>query len=836
MRELMVIGLMAVVGVAELSAETLDVQKMAGWNLVVAEDASASERYAAAEFAALFEQATGIKLATVTKAEGAKGNVFIGPSEEMAGSKVGFKVDDLGEEGLRFHISADNVALAGGRPRGTLYGVYEFFERYLGVRFLTHDHTHIPAAAKEAKIPCAQYEYVPPFSFRWSYYRENALQGAFAARLRVNTVTGDENLGGKTRQSLINHSFYRWCPVAKYGKEHPEYFALVDGQRKLDVGGGGPELCVTNPEVIEVVAKAVIAALDSDPKQRNISVSQNDNAEYCRCPRCEKVNEREGTPMGSNLAFVNGVAERVEKKHPNVKIGTLAYWYTRQTPKTIRPRRNVQIQLCSIECCTLHALNDPKCEKNRAFCRDMNGWREMCEDIWVWNYNTNFHMYDLPFPNLRSIGANVDYFHDSNVKGLFMQANGNGTSGEMSDLRNYVIARCLWRPGQESWALAEEFCRLHYGPAAGPIVEYLTMLHDNAEASGCHPGCFPSAGDVGLTPEVARKALGYFDRALALADDTVRARVEKASICAYKAMIEAGGRMEYADGACRMTLADEDQKIVDRYIALCQQYQMTMASERGSAAEYFEKIKRAAQGVPAVRLENDVWRVTLVPEDNARVVEMFHKPTERHLMAAMGRYNYGMRFWRGTFVELGMQGYDHNRPAPFKAEADGRSVRLTKVLADGSTIERTIGLEAGGSDRISCATRITHQGAEPKTYQVRVHPEFDIATDTNESAVVAAYVRNGKWLQINQDWELDHGPKSELMREARGGRFALYNHEAGFGVLASYDADEMAYPRLWWKPDWLTANLELVTPAAVLNKGESLYYRYSYEYLSKPPK
>ena len=35
---------------------------------------------------------------------------------------------------------------------------------------------------------------------------------------------------------------------------------------------------------------------------------------------------------------------------------TLAYRYTRQAPKTIKPADNVIIRLCSIECCFSHPL------------------------------------------------------------------------------------------------------------------------------------------------------------------------------------------------------------------------------------------------------------------------------------------------------------------------------------------------------------------------------------------------------------------------------------------------------------------------------------------------
>ena len=509
------------------AAGGVDVTKMEDWTIVVAEDAIPSELYAAEQFQALFRQTAGMELPVATAPPGKKHNVFIGPGAAMREGRAGFDVDDLGKEGLRIRIRSKNIAIAGGRPRGTLYGVYTFFERYFGVRFLTYDHTFVPGPRAVASLPREAITYMPPFSFRWSYYRENAEHPEFAARLRVNTVTNDEKLGGITRQGLINHSLYKWINPAKYGESHPEYFALVDGERKLDVGGGGPEPCVTNPDVISIVADGVLAELDANPDRQNISVSQNDNAAYCRCERCEAINKREGTPMGSHLALVNAVAERVEKRHPDVKVGTLAYWYTRQAPKTIKPRSNVQIQLCSIECCTFHAIDDPDCRRNRKFCEDMRAWKAICDDIWVWNYNTNFSCYDLPFPNLRSIGPNVRFFLNNNVKGVFMQANGNGLSGEMSDLRNYVIARCIWDPSLDSWDLVEEFCRLHYAEAAQPILDYLTMLHDNVAERGLHPGCFPSAEEVGLDTPIARKARDYFEQALALAQsDAVRARVE----------------------------------------------------------------------------------------------------------------------------------------------------------------------------------------------------------------------------------------------------------------------------------------------------------------------
>ena len=557
------------------SQEHLDSSNMRDWDIVVADEAIPAERYAAEEFQRWFGQATGIELPLCSTPETPKHHVYIGSDV------ANFHTNTMGEEELRMVVQSDDIFIAGGRPRGTLYGVYQFLEDFVGVRFLTHDHTHVPDVSA-LKIPCGTHTCNPPLSFRWSYYRENAEHPEFAARLRVNTVTSDKRLGGKTGQTLINHSFHWLVPFSQYGADHPEYYALVDGARDTRTHGGGPQLCITNPEVIEIAAASAIKYLNDHPDAKNVSVSQADTNAYCRCDQCEALNQREGSPMGSQLTFVNAVAERIEKAHPNAKVGTLAYWYTRKPPETIRPRHNVQIQLCSIECCTLHPIDDPNCEKNRAFCQDMDEWGKICDDLWVWNYNTNFRAYDLPFPNLRVIGPNVRYFLRNNTKGLFMQANGNGLTGELCDLRNYIIGRTIWNPDLDDRGLCEEFVRLHYKSAAQPILDYVNMLHDNAQAKGVHPGCFPLPQDVGLDPQVSRRAFDYFECALALADDdAVRARVEKASICAHKAMIVAGGEME----------ATARAELIDRYITLCQRYQMTHAAETKLASDYFKELK-----------------------------------------------------------------------------------------------------------------------------------------------------------------------------------------------------------------------------------------------------
>lgn len=587
-RNLVPAAIFAVALAGPVSAEGVDLAALQDWNIVQAADAIPSEIYAAEEFQNFYAQASGVTLPIVRSTDRPDRHIFINSA-------------DMGEEAFQIVIGDNRIVISGGRPRGVLYGVYQFLEDYLGVRFLAADHTHVPSVGKSRKAGPLDRSYHPPVLARFVRYGENKKNPAFATRMRINTITDDLKLGGRTGFRNINHSFFLMLPTKKYGKDHPEYYCLVDGKRRWnayllnvsDAGRYGNEPCLTNPDVLKIVTEEVLAYLKDHPGAANVSVSQNDNTLYCRCPRCAAIDEREGTPMGSILTFVNAVADEVAGKYPNVKVGTLAYSYSRRPPKTIRPKPNVQIQLASIECCVLHPINDPNCPKNVAFCRDLESWGGICDMITVWNYNTNFYNYLLSFPNLRVIEPNIRFLVKNNVKGFYMQAAGNAEGAEFSDLRNYMISNLLWDPSKNGRKLMDEFMDLHYGPAGPPIRRFINLVHDNAEKKGIHRNCYGTAADYGIDETIAQAGLDAFAEALQLAGNDVilRRRVEKASVCAYRAAIEpvwnivwnldAKGKYRPEEPAEKLApeMIRKYRPLVKRFLELCRKHGVTRAAE-----------------------------------------------------------------------------------------------------------------------------------------------------------------------------------------------------------------------------------------------------------------
>jgi len=829
-----VMGTVIAAGAAAADAQdsTAAIAALTDWVIVGADDALPSEQYAAKEFQRLWQLACGTVLPITNHKRADGGQVLIGPGA------ADLPTDDLGEEGLLISIEPNAIAITGGRPRGTLYGVYEFFETYLGVRFLTTDHTYVPADAADRTLACGPYRYVPPFDFRWSYFWENNNDPAFAARLRCNKnsfLAGSfpEVYGGQSAQELINHSFQWQLPASKYGQEHPEYYLMLDGRRRPDLQdawGPNPNPCYATPAVLDIISEAAIGYLNDNPHLRNVSVSCTDTSKHCRCPQCQAINDAQESPCGSHLDFVNKVADRVAAVHPDRYVGTLAYFHTRKPPKTIRPRPNVQIQLCSIEACVLHALDDPDCPENVAFCRDLRAWGEICESIYIWNYNINFHYYGLPFPNFRSIGENVRFFRDHHVKGVFMQGAGNGRTSELCDLRNYVIARCLWKPGRNSWREMLEFCRLHYEQASEPIIAWLTYFHDYLEARGIHENCFPHPEELALTPEVAMTCRRYFQEALELAgpDPTLRARVEKASLSAYLALIESAPR-QLVNGEYRLTFPEECGDVLADYRLLRQRYHVGMSSERENA----DWLDRRTRTWRIVEIENDQWQLRVSPDRNGGVFGLLHKPSGRQLLdlrLEQGSYTRN----RGVLSES-YEGLE-SEWAPrfgfqltFDIEQDGKRLILTKTFEDGATLVREIGLQEA---QVAFRTTFT-AGSQPRTFGVRVVPEFDTATTDFETLELCAKTAAG-W-RYARPADLGPDEPSKTINGADDNRYAFFNTRDSFGVQLSYDTDGFASRQLWLRPAWRQLNLELQSKPFDLSPGQSVTLEYRLDYLTQRP-
>jgi len=451
--------------------------------IVLAADATEPEQHAAAELSEFLAQITGAKFETAASASTRNAaHIFVGPGAAKQ-ADPDFTADGLGADGIVIRTVGGNLILAGGRPRGTLYAVYTFLEDHLGCRWWSSKVSTIPKKPT-IDVPELNIRYVPALEYREPFWFD-AFDGDWAARNKSNGNSEriDAKRGGKHIYQGFVHTFYPLIPPQTYFNEHPDWFSLINGKRTTDYA----QLCLTNEEMRKELVKNLAAQLRANPGATIASVSQNDWHGNCQCLQCAAIEKEEESPAGLLLRFVNAVAEDIEGEFPNVAIDTLAYQYTRKPPKLTKPRRNVIVRLCSIECSFSKPLAD---ERNKTFRDDIVGWSKIADRLYIWDYTTNFRHYVMPHPNLRVLGPNVRFFADHNVKGIFEQGAYTSNGAEMAELRAWVLAKLLWNPNLDGQKLIDEFVEGYYGPAAPHIKAYLNVTHDAVEAAGDHLGCF----------------------------------------------------------------------------------------------------------------------------------------------------------------------------------------------------------------------------------------------------------------------------------------------------------------------------------------------------------
>ena len=443
--------------------------------------ATAAEKNAAQDLAATLRNITGAEF-QIIEAESAPAQSIIvgpGPAAQASFPKVAF--DQLGLEEIVIRTSGSRLLLAGGRPRGTLYAVSQFLQRQCGVRWWAPWAAHIPRQAT-LEVPTLDVRYRPVFESRDPFWYP-AFNTRWAVRNFSNSQSANipDDLGGCIRYKGFVHTFYPLIPPEEYFAKHPEWYSLIKGKRTHQ----NAQLCLMNPELRTQMVARVKQWLRESPEARIVSVSQNDWHGCCECDQCKAIDDAEGSHAGSLLDFVNYVAAQIEAEFPQVAVDTLAYQYTRKPPKTIKPRPNVIVRLCSIECNFREPLDAPA---NAKFADDIRGWAKICDRLYIWDYTTDFAHYLQPHPNWFVLGPNVRFFAGNHVRGLFEQGAYQGYGSEFAELRGWVLAQLLWNPQQDDRALINEFLDGYYGPAAPAIRRYLELMH--GASAGWNLTCF----------------------------------------------------------------------------------------------------------------------------------------------------------------------------------------------------------------------------------------------------------------------------------------------------------------------------------------------------------
>ena len=246
-----------------------------------------------------------------------------------------------GQDGFTLRTEGERLIIAGGKPRGTLYGVYALLEEKLGVRWFSPDLEVTPhtnrlelAALNETQMPALEYREV--------FWSEMLHDADFAARHRLNgnhyNLT-DKHGGRFAVYFPFVHSLDSLIPPELF-KEHPEYFPLINGERK----SGYVQRCLSNPEVLKLAKSRVRQWIKDHPEASIISVSQNDTGNWCHCEQCKALDDAGRQPRRLAPALRQcrspGHRRRLPKRahrHPRLPIHPQAAQDPAPTPERHHP-------------------------------------------------------------------------------------------------------------------------------------------------------------------------------------------------------------------------------------------------------------------------------------------------------------------------------------------------------------------------------------------------------------------------------------------------------------------------------------------------------------------
>ena len=374
---------------------------------------------------------------------------------------------------------------------GTADAVYDFLERFAGVRWLwpgevgTVADPSGPVSLKEEKSV-----YVPPFRIRLtnSFTYPSGLSPAEGKDLSDWLRHRHVGKSLDSKGSGFQHAFGSLMPRATYGAEHPEYYSLVSPERWIGepkpteptrLAGQfmpGPwQLCTSNPDVRRIIAEKLVAA-KTDAIQ---SISPNDGYGFCECEACRAQDSEGQGIVGRSYKltdrmydFLSDIAWQVYKASPTSKVGLFSYSCYADVPtKKVNLPPNVYLS-----CCYLVYGLDAKGEAalgEKLAGLAATGAQIVGREYWGTHYTMRY-----PLSHSRKIDRNLKLLHKLGAAGIYGET-GNNFAVRASDL--YLLARLAWNPEVDRAAELRDFCDKAFGPAAETMYNLFEAIEDCVE-------------------------------------------------------------------------------------------------------------------------------------------------------------------------------------------------------------------------------------------------------------------------------------------------------------------------------------------------------------------
>ena len=367
----------------------------------------------------------------------------------------------LAFDGFVAEATDDRLVLAGNVPDGTLNAVYWLLEQ-LGVRWYIPTDLGMNVPEMSTVTVAAMRERVEPtFLCRKNHGIERSIRGhgdTWQRRVRITDM--DTNVPF----NRYSHNLLNIVRPDTHAQTHPEYFPLLNGERRVTNLGHGWQPCTSNPEVVQLAINAARAWWDEHPEANYFSVGMNDGRGWCECDACNAMDIPGYTFRGREVkseryfTFVKQVAEAVKQTHPEKWITCIAYSSVEPVPQGVELPDNVMVVITQ----DVGAWHDPAYRaEDEALAR---AWAEAAGAFGIYNYTSEMWLLPRNYPRLM---AEALRFYDD--IGAVAMTNESWPTWWYAGPMMYARAKLMWDPQQDVGPILDDYYSGMFGPAREPM-------------------------------------------------------------------------------------------------------------------------------------------------------------------------------------------------------------------------------------------------------------------------------------------------------------------------------------------------------------------------------
>ncbi len=448
--------LVAAIAPASLAASAIQLvgNGQATSSIVIPDAAGEQIKEAARLMATCIAESTGAAVPVVaeSKADSTKPRLHIGKTALAA--KAAEHLDGLDGDGfVILPLDASNLVIVGPTDWGTEFGVYEFLETRVGVRWLLPgpNGTYVPKL-REVTGPDKIVRQEPAAFSRLFSGLSGEAQSRWARRNRMH---------GRIE---FHHNLLNLFPPETYTKTHPEFFPIHDGKRYLppDNHAHGWQPCFSAPGIVEEGVKNIKAYFAQHPQATSYSLGVNDSAGHCQCTPCQAKDSGKRNAIGIRDAsdcyfeWCNAVVTEVLKEYPDKWFGCLAY------SQVFEPPSRVKVHPRIIPFITYDRLKWVRPEQLAEGHEITERWHRTSPTI-AWYEYIYGTPYLLPRVYFHPMAENYRYASEHGVRAHYAEAYPNFGEGP----KLYLSLKLQWNPNRDADALLRDWYAACVGAEAG---------------------------------------------------------------------------------------------------------------------------------------------------------------------------------------------------------------------------------------------------------------------------------------------------------------------------------------------------------------------------------